>query len=311
MTGLSTRLARLAFLFVATAVAVAGCSDSATPTAPTVGATVSSVAVTSLTTSGMSFQATATARMSDGTTRDATSTAAWSSSNLGLATVSSSGMVSVVGGGQFDIRATYQGVTGSLNVSLATVPVSAVTIDGPSTATMPFQLTAAAHLSDGSVVDVTRSAVWLSSNMDLATVTTSGYVRVVAAGEVELRATFQGVTGSVRVALSLPRMYILSGSVTSSQPNGRQVEGARIQIFSGVTDHTVSDTQGLFAMSVLTGRAVVEVSMDGFQTWSSEIFIFGDTDLTVVLSPIVPSIAANRDAGDTRSVVIGGAPNQR
>jgi hypothetical protein len=288
MTGLNNRLSRFAFLFAAAVVTVAGCGDSATPTAPSSAATVSSVSVTSGTTTGLSFQLTATARMSDGTTSDATRNAAWSSSNNSLATVSSTGLVTVVGGGEFDIRATYQTVTGSLHVQLSSVPVSSVTVGGPASSSTAFQLTAVARMSDGSVQDVTQTATWLSSSPQLATVTPGGYVNVVTAGDVNLSATFQGVTGSLRVTVSSPQMFTLSGIVASAQPNSKALDGARIQVFSGTTDHTMSDSQGLFALGVVAGRAVVEVSLSGYQTWSAEVVIGGDTKLLIVLSPLEP-----------------------
>ena len=56
--------------------------------------------------------------MSDGSTRDVTSSAAWESSNPGIAAVSSTGMVTVVGNGELDVRATYQNVMGSMHLGL-------------------------------------------------------------------------------------------------------------------------------------------------------------------------------------------------
>jgi hypothetical protein len=97
---------------------------SPSPTAPG-AATVAAVAVTSASTTAPSFQLTATARMSDGTARDVTSTAAWESSNPLIATVSSTGMVTVAGNGDLDVRATYRSVTGSLHLVVASPRVVA------------------------------------------------------------------------------------------------------------------------------------------------------------------------------------------
>lgn len=280
-----TRLSRFAIM-VAAGVIAAACSSSPNPAAPTPAvATVSAVVVTGASTSGLSFQLTATARMSDGTTRGATSTATWSSSNGLLATVSSTGMVTVVGGGEFDVRATYEGVTGSLHLVIASLPVVAVNVSGPSSSSTSFQLTALARLSDGSTQDVTGGATWVSSSQQLATVTATGYVSVVAAGDVDLGATYQGVAGSLRVSVSLPRTFVLSGAITGAAPDGQPIAGARVQVFGGATDHAISDARGMFVFRVPAGRTIVEVSMDGYHTWSTEIFIVGDTDLPVILSP--------------------------
>src|SRR5262245_47306832 len=117
---------RSTILLIALAAAAAACSSS--PTTP--ATTITSVAVSSATTSGSSFQLTAVAHLSDGSTRDVTSTSTWQSSNPQLATVSSAGMVTVIATGELDVKATYQNVTGSLHIFVATLPVVNVSIAG-------------------------------------------------------------------------------------------------------------------------------------------------------------------------------------
>lgn len=117
------------FACIALALSVACSGNNKTnPSAPTPapGVTVSSITITSATPSSSSFQLTATARMSDGSTRDVTTLAAWESSNAGLATVSSSGVLTVVGTGDVEVRATYQSVMGALKI-LVTRPASPTT----------------------------------------------------------------------------------------------------------------------------------------------------------------------------------------
>jgi hypothetical protein len=284
---LSTRSLSTFVLAVAAAAFVAACDGSPNPAAPTPAvATVSTVAVTGASTSGISFQLTATARMTDDTTRDVTGTATWASSNGALATVSPTGMVTIVGGGEFDIRATYQNVTGSVHLQTATLPVVSITVTGPSASASSFQLTATARLSDGSTQDVTQNAAWLSSGPQWATVTPTGFVSIVSAGEVDLGATYRGVAGSLHVTVSMPRAYLFGGTVTDTVSNGAPIAGARVQVFSGVTDHAVTDARGLFAFRLPAGTAIIEVSKDGYQTWSAQVDVFGDTDLAVVLVPV-------------------------
>lgn len=281
-------LGHFAMMFAAGVMATACGSSSPNPTAPTSpGATVSAVVVTSASTSGASFQLTATARMSDGNARDVTGAATWESSNPVLATVSSTGRVTVVGNGELDVRATYQSVAGSMHLLVGTLPVVAVIVNGaPSSSSSPFQLTAIARSSDGSTKDVTRSATWQSSNSQLATVSSTGYVTVVGNGEVALGATYQAVVGSVHVIVSLPRTFTVSGVIAEVAPNARPIVGARVQI--GV-DHTFSDDRGAFAFAgIVAGRTIIEVSKDGYQTWADEIVIDHDTQQTVNLYPTPP-----------------------
>jgi len=56
--------------------------------------------------------------MSNGTTQGVSTQATWQSSNTAVATVSASGLVSAVGIGGADIRATYQTVNGSANLTV-------------------------------------------------------------------------------------------------------------------------------------------------------------------------------------------------
>jgi uncharacterized protein YjdB len=83
--------------------------------------TVTSLAVTPSTVSviaGQTQQLVATATFSDGTTSDVTSQASWSSSATGIATVSSSGLVSGVAMGTAGITASYGGQSGSSTVTV-------------------------------------------------------------------------------------------------------------------------------------------------------------------------------------------------
>lgn len=109
----------VAVLFVACG---GGGSSSPTPTSPAPTApTVNSVTVTSPGSSartGESAQFSATAVMSNGTTQAVTGQASWQSSNTSVATVAAGGMVSAVGAGDADIRATYQNVTGSARITV-------------------------------------------------------------------------------------------------------------------------------------------------------------------------------------------------
>jgi hypothetical protein len=271
-------------------IALAACGSAArngSPTAPST-ATVAAVAVTGGSTTAASFQLTAVARMSDGTSRDVTSAAAWESSNPVVAVVSSTGMVTVVGSGELDVRATYQNVVGSMHLSVPAGRVVAVTVSGAPSGSPTFQLTATARGSDGSTQDVTRSAAWESSDTRLASVSPSGYVTILGNGSVELKATYQGVTGAEQVQVGLPRTFTISGTVAEVAPNVRPIAGARVQIVGGT--HTFSDDRGMFAIQGLSaGRTLLEFSKDGYQTLETEAVIAnGDTQITVSLYPTPP-----------------------
>ncbi|MDO8835730.1 MAG: Ig-like domain-containing protein [Vicinamibacterales bacterium] len=71
------------------------------------------------------FQLAATATMSDGTTQTVTNTAQWSSTNTSVATVSAQGLVAIVGRGEADVTALYQGKLGGQTIRANLKPLIA------------------------------------------------------------------------------------------------------------------------------------------------------------------------------------------
>ena len=93
------------------------CSKSSTTPDPPPAVTVTSITVTSASTMlkvGQTETFTATANMSNGTQQAATGT--WSSDNTGIATVNSSGLVTIVGAGNANIIMTQSGKSGQKGI---------------------------------------------------------------------------------------------------------------------------------------------------------------------------------------------------
>jgi hypothetical protein len=115
-------------LFVSAAVLLAGCGGSkSSPAAPSAPA-VTSLTVTgtaTLTSKGQTAPLTATVTLSNGTTQIVTGQATWQSSNIIVATVSSGGLVTSAGDGEATITASYQGISGTMRVTV-TLPRKAV-----------------------------------------------------------------------------------------------------------------------------------------------------------------------------------------
>jgi Carboxypeptidase regulatory-like domain/Bacterial Ig-like domain (group 2) len=266
----------------------AACDHNTTTVAPSTttpgAASITSVIITTASTTNSSFHLSAAARMSDGTSRDVTSTATWESSNPSLAVVTGPGLVTVIGTGEIDVRATYQSVTGTLHMLVAKQPIVSVTITGsPSAPVAWVQLSAVARLSDGSTEDVTHSAVWSSSNPSIAAVS-AGYVSAVASGDADITASYQGTSGSTHVSVAVARKFTVTGAVSEGAQGQRPVAGARVQIVGG--SFTTTDDQGRFTLSgVPEGRELIEVSKQGYETFEQEIVVTGDMTYPVVLVP--------------------------
>jgi hypothetical protein len=112
-----------AILGIFLAVAALGCSHSSSSedalVAPVTGPTPMTLRVsgdTELSRKGETVQLSAFVAFSDGATVDKTASAGWISQKPGVATVSSTGMLTAVEDGSSVITATFQGVAGSMTV---------------------------------------------------------------------------------------------------------------------------------------------------------------------------------------------------
>lgn len=79
---------------------------------------------------GQTSQLTAKVTLPNQTTQDVTAAATWQSTNTGIATVSSGGLVTAVATGTATITATYQGDTGTLGVTVNIQSGSTTTFEG-------------------------------------------------------------------------------------------------------------------------------------------------------------------------------------
>lgn len=134
---------------------------------------------------------TATGIYSDGSTQDLTAQVTWGSSDTRVAVISNAdedrGTATPAGCGTTKITATLDGVWGgtALTVSKATLTgIKVAPADEVIGSGKTLQYTAMAYYSDGMTLDVTRSAVWKSSDNKVAKVSNAKKERgLVEAGE--------------------------------------------------------------------------------------------------------------------------------
>ena len=154
---------------------------------------------------GSTAQLTATARDAGGNLLPGRSFS-WSTSASGVATVSTTGVVTGIAGGSATITATTEGKSGTtiVSVSAAPVPVATVSVT-PATAAVQVgsttQLAAETKDADGATL-TGRTVTWTSSATGIATVTNAGVVRGVAAGTATITATSEGKSGSATITVT-------------------------------------------------------------------------------------------------------------
>lgn len=129
---------------------------------------------------------------------------AWSSDDLGVATVSSAGLVTAAAAGSTRISASVDGVRGSIAVTITPKPVVSVSL-------VPDQVTILVGESRGFAVIARdadgqpvpgRPATLVSDNPLIATIAQSGEVTGVSPGLTVVRATVDGRTGTANVAVN-------------------------------------------------------------------------------------------------------------
>jgi hypothetical protein len=162
------------------------------------------------------------------------------------------------------------------------------------------QMTATAQFSDGSTRDVTIQAQWSSSNTSIATVSATGVLSIIAAGDVDVSATYQGVTGRTHVSLTRAQHYTVSGVAHEVSPGSHPIAGAQVKITDGPdTGMTATtDTQGRFQLAGVTAAAIgLEATKNGFIAWKVSNFgIDSDKQLDVSLYPVPPTNASGKTA---------------
>jgi uncharacterized protein YjdB len=200
-----------------------GCGSTTTTTT----STVASVAVSPATPTapvGQSVQLNAATK--DGSGNSLTGkTVTWTSGDQSVATVSSSGLVTMKSVGSTTISATSDGVTGSASATATPPPVATVTVSLASPTIGQGQTTqATATLTDaiGNVL-TGRTITWSSSNSPVATVSSTGVVTAVAAGTANITATSEGKTGSAIATVSAPASTTLLAIAT--QPSSSAQSG--------------------------------------------------------------------------------------
>lgn len=206
----------------------------------------------------------------------------WTSSNILVAVVSPTGVVTALLPGSATITATCEGktATSDVTVSLAIKPVNSVTI-APST--LPLIVGAHGDLiatmkDDNGVVLAGRLVAWSSSNTAVATVNAFGNVTAVGAGTATITATSEGKSGTAVVTVSAVVMPV--STLTLSPGSVSVTVAATAQVTA-----TAKDVNG----TVLPGRVVVWTSSNPL------VALVSQTGLVTGVTPGTATITATSE----------------
>lgn len=211
-------------------------------------ATLESIAVSAPAQSlhpGITVTLSAVGRYSDGSTRPLADGVIWASSKQGVATVSAGGMVTAVAPGIADLTVTLDGVSGSLELPVlppGSARLTALRITPGEAAMDPggkLQFLAEGSYSDGSLGKLNVSAVWASSNPDIAAVDGDGLVTAAKPGTATISASEGGLQGTSVITVTVPPPAKVSGlSIDPDTLTLKEGQSAQLSAVASFTDGT-------------------------------------------------------------------------
>jgi hypothetical protein len=188
--------------------ALAACSDGTAPNDASLASASSAVRTVSPSPATVVAGATVQLTALDGGGRPVS--ARWESSNVAVASVSETGLVTGVAAGSATVtaRTGRYSAASSVTVTAAQTPAPVASVEvSPTTAGVDVggavQLTATLRDASGAVL-TGRPVAWASADPAIATVDAGGMVRGVAAGSAAITASAEGRTGTAAVTVSAP-----------------------------------------------------------------------------------------------------------
>ena len=173
----------------------------------------------------------------------------WQSSNLAVANVSLTGVVTGTGAGSARLSVTVDGLRSNEIVVQVSQSVTSVTLSPSSTQILRIggtvQVTATPRDNQGQIVSG-KTVSWSSNNPTIASVSTNGLVTAIAVGSTSITADVDGVSRSLSVTVTL----VPIGSVTYTPSSDTLVTGD-VKQYNAV----VKDTAGR-TLTTLAGRNV-------------------------------------------------------
>jgi len=138
------------------------------------------------------------------------------------------------------------------------------------------QAVATATLSNGTSQTVTSQATWESSNTAVATISNTGLVTTVTAGQTEIRATYQSVRGAtpLTVASPPPPAQAVTGTVREVGTT-TSIGGATVSV-KDTTFSAVTDSSGRYSINgVPSGNYTLRATASGFELTERNVTVSG------------------------------------
>lgn len=223
-----------------------------------------------------------TAVYADSKTEDVTQTATWQSQNAAVATVSK-GRIQAVSQGEAVLTAQHGNKTVQVRVRVGVVQSLAISKDklvftkgGGET------LVLKATFTDGTVKDVTNEAVWTSSAVGVATVSSNGYVAAVASGKTTITADYGNMKMSASVEVDNAQYLSINPKLLVMEKDDEQT----LELTAYYTDGTTEDVTSKAVWTISNNKVaeVINGTVSTFGTGKATVTgTFGTQKVTVPL----------------------------
>lgn len=237
-------------------------------------------------------QLTAIGRYSDDSDRDVTAEAAWTSSDIAVATVSGSGLVTPAQPGTTTITASVGGRAGSTTLTVTNAQLQSIDVTpaNPSIANgTRQQFTATGHFDDASIQDLTANVAWTSSDasVDVGNGSGSGGLATstaLGAATSTITATLGAISGST--VLTVKSVTLTSVSVTPVSP---VIQVGQAQQFEASGSFSDASTQSM-TREVTWDSSATSVATIGSTGRATGVFA-GTTTITATSSALLGSVS--------------------
>ncbi|SHH10611.1 Ig-like domain-containing protein [Desulfosporosinus lacus] len=264
---------------------------------------------------GQTMQLLATAYYSNGITNTnspITEGVIWSSSSPENISVDNHGKIIGVAKGNATISANFEGKVATAEITVTDPVITSIEVQPERTVNLgnAFTLTAMATYSDGTEVDVTRQATWLSLNPEISVVN-HGTVIGRSLGKTTVQAELEGVIGRVQVEVTpaivktvnlepdqsqLQRGESLSLKAMAHYSDNKMVNVTNVATWSSLNPEIASVDGTGKVIGISEGKAIIQAGFEG-KLATAEIIVIslpnsepsGSSDLPTPSKPIDPT----------------------
>lgn len=238
----------------------------------------------------------------------------WLSSNNTVASVSAGGVVSAVSAGTANVQVVVDQVpSGSIAVTVNDRPTVSVQVS-PQTQTLrvglSLQLQAVPRDINGNVLG-SRPTVWATSDPSLATVSANGLVLAIAAGQVRITATIEGIVGDANLTIQSTLVSVATVSITPTSLSLLTTDNAQLTAIAKDSAGNVISTFGRNVTwlssnhTVATVNGVGVVNAVGAGTADIQVVVDQVPSATITVTVTLPPVVSVQVSPQTQQLKVG------